>query len=338
MASFPGANQPLSRRRSHHSIDIASLNPSAPTSPNTTTDPAPPAIPVLEQLLGFKSRTSYFSLYRPLNTWHQRTVLALAIILSLAAGAPLPIIGVIFGKIINHFPPDEDELQTRICQLLGVSVAYFFTTWGWATCWGIVGEIVSRGLREDLLKKAVGMEIAYFEIECPDIANRLTADTQTIHLGTSEKAGLFLQSVSYFIAAFTAGFFLNARLTGILFAAVVPAMLVVITFGSKVVAKYAREATEYSEKATSVAEGAITAVQVVQAFDALDKLADEHLKFMRPAIMKGASKAFAGALMLGLVYFVAYSANALAFWQGSQQIAEGSFRKDEGAGTVYTVV
>lgn len=139
----------------------------------------------------------------------------------------------------------------------------------------------------------------------------MTADTQTIHLGTSEKAGLFLQSVAYFIAAFTAGFALNARLTGVLFATVVPAMFVVITFGSKVVSKYAREAGEYSEKATSVAEGAITAVQVVQAFDALDKLTDEHLKFMRPAIMKGVKKSFAGALMLGLVYFVAYVGQTL---------------------------
>ncbi|RPB02034.1 P-loop containing nucleoside triphosphate hydrolase protein [Choiromyces venosus 120613-1] len=338
MASFPDANRPLSRRRSHHSIDITSLNPNTTTNPSTTLDPEPPAIPVLEQLLGLKLKTSYFSLYRPLNTWRQQTILALAIILSLAAGAPLPIIGVIFGKIINHFPPTEDELQTRIGQLLGVAVAYFFITWGWVICWGIVGERVSRGLREDLLKKAVGMDIAYFEVECPDIANRLTADTQTIQLGTSEKAGLFLQSVAYFIAAFMAGFILNARLTGILFAAVVPAMFVVITFGSKVVSKYAGQATEYSEKATSVAEGAITAVQAVQAFDALDKLADEHLKFVRPAIIKGAKKAFAGALMLGLVYFVAYSANALAFWQGSQQIAEGLFKGDDGAGTVYTVV
>ncbi|CUS14788.1 unnamed protein product [Tuber aestivum] len=338
MVSLPDANRPLSRRRSHHSIDIAPLSPDSTANPSTALDPRPPAVPVLERFLGSKFKTSYFSLYRPLNTWRQRTILALAIILSLAAGAPLPIIGVIFGKIINNFPPTEDELRTRIGELLGVAIAYFFTTWGWAICWGIVGERVSRGLREDLLKKAVGMDIAYFEIECPDIANRLTADTQTIQLGTSEKAGLFLQSIAYFIAAFTAGFVLNARLTGILFAAVVPAMFVVITFGSKVVSKYAVEATEYSEKATSVAEGAITAVQVVQAFDALDKLAGEQLRFMRPAIVKGAKKAFAGALMLGLVYFVAYSANALAFWQGSQQIAEGLFRKNEGAGTVYTVV
>lgn len=91
--------------------------------------------------------------------------------LALAAGIPLPLIGVIFGKIINSFPPTEDEIKVRIGQLLGVAVAYFFITWGWATAWGVVGERVSRGLREELLKKAIGMEVGWFEVECPDVSS-----------------------------------------------------------------------------------------------------------------------------------------------------------------------
>lgn len=82
-------------------------------------------------------------------------------------------------------------------------------------------------------------------------------------------------------------------------------MFVVVYGGSRVVAKYAREAAEHSEKATGVAEGAITAVHVVQAFDAFDRLADEHLGYMAPAVRKGVKKAVSGAAMLGLVFFVA---------------------------------
>jgi ABC-type multidrug transport system fused ATPase/permease subunit len=115
-----------------------------------------------------------------------------------------------------------------------------------------------------------------------------------------------LQSVAYFIAAFTTGFILNAKLTGIMFAGVVPAMFLVVTFGSKFTSKYAAQASEHSGKATAVAEGAINAVQVVQAFDALDRLAEEHMEFMKPAVRNGIKKAFAAAGMLGLVYFVAY--------------------------------
>lgn len=137
------------------------------------------------------------------------------------------------------------------------------------------------------------------------IAQRLTADTQTIQLGTSEKAGLFIQAIAYFIAAFATGFILNARLTGILFVAVIPAMALVVCIGSSVVSKYAKSATEASQKGSAVAEGAITAVRVVQAFGALDRLTHEYLGFLGDAVRLGIIKSIAGAVMLGSVYFVA---------------------------------
>lgn len=90
--------------------------------------------------------------------------------LSLAAGVPLPIIGVLFGKMINGFPPDPHDLNVRLGQLMGVAVAYFAITWGWATCWGMIGERVSRGLREEVLEKAIGMDIGWFEVEGADVS------------------------------------------------------------------------------------------------------------------------------------------------------------------------
>jgi hypothetical protein len=34
-----------------------------------------------------------------------------------------------------------------------------------------VGEKVSRGLREMLLKKSMGMDMAWFEVDCPDVSS-----------------------------------------------------------------------------------------------------------------------------------------------------------------------
>lgn len=64
--------------------------------------------------------SSYFALYRPLQDVQSKVILVCGILLAIAAGAPLPIIGVIFSKIINSFPPTEDEVRTRIYQLLAV--------------------------------------------------------------------------------------------------------------------------------------------------------------------------------------------------------------------------
>lgn len=67
-----------------------------------------------------KTSSSYIALFRPLQDAQSRLILCCAVVLALAAGAPLPIIGVIFARIIDSFPPSEEEVQTRICQLLAV--------------------------------------------------------------------------------------------------------------------------------------------------------------------------------------------------------------------------
>jgi ATP-binding cassette subfamily B (MDR/TAP) protein 1 len=171
----------------------------------------------IKQILGLNPfKTSYFALYRPLDDARSRTILIMGILLAMAAGVPLPLIGVIFGRIINNFPPPADELRALISRLMLVAVGYFAVTWGWAVCWAVIGERVSRRLRERLLHRALGMDMAYFDTASPDISNILTEKTQTIQLGTSEKVGLFIASISYFVSAFAVGFSLNARLTGVM--------------------------------------------------------------------------------------------------------------------------
>jgi ATP-binding cassette subfamily B (MDR/TAP) protein 1 len=171
----------------------------------------------IKQILGLNPfKTSYFALYRPLDDLQSRTILALGIFLAMAAGVPIPLIGVVLGKIINNFPPSSDELRALLTRLMSVAVFYFVVTWGWAVCWGVIGERVSRKTRERLLRRALGMDMAYFDTVAPDMSSILTEKTQTIQLGTSEKVGLFIASISYFISAFTVGFMLNARLTGVM--------------------------------------------------------------------------------------------------------------------------
>ncbi|KAG4442384.1 hypothetical protein IFR05_002162 [Cadophora sp. M221] len=283
-----------------------------------------------------KSGSSYFALFRPLQDLQSRFILACGIVLAIAAGSPLPVIGVIFAKIIDSFPPSEEEVQKRISQLLGVACAYFVVTWGWAFCWGIVGARISRGLRTQMVNRALGLDQTFYETQCPDITSRLTVDAQTVQAGTAEKVGIFLQSVSYFLVAFIVGFSLNARLTGILFAAVIPSMTLVIVTGTSVLGAFSKAASERTTSAASVAEGAIKAVQVVQAFDAFESLTSDHQNHLRDAMRAGMKKAVAGAVLLGSVFFIAYAANALAFWQGARIIRDGD--GNGSAGTVYAIV
>jgi ATP-binding cassette subfamily B (MDR/TAP) protein 1 len=133
----------------------------------------------------------------------------------------------------------------------------------------------------------------------------LTVDAQTVQSGTAEKVGIFIQSVSYFVTAFIVGFVLNARLTGILFAAVIPSMMLVVITGTNVLNRYSKDAAESTTAASSIAEGAIKAVQVVQAFDAFESLTTDHRDNLKKAMNSGVKKAITGAVLLGSVFFIA---------------------------------
>jgi ATP-binding cassette subfamily B (MDR/TAP) protein 1 len=117
----------------------------------------------IRQILGFDPlKTSYFTLYRQLDDAGSKAILALGVILAILAGLPIPLIGVILGRIINNFPPTSDELKHLLYRLMSVAVGYFIVTWGWAVCWAVIGERVSRKTRERLLYRALGMDMAYF--------------------------------------------------------------------------------------------------------------------------------------------------------------------------------
>jgi len=313
----------------------------------------------IRQILGLNPfRTSYWSLYKTLTDFRSKSYLVLGTLLAIAAGMPLPLIGVILGKIINNFPPDEHELRTRLSQLMGVAVAYFLVTWGWSVCWAMVGERVSRKTREQLVERILGMDLAYFDTVSPDVTGTLTEKTQAIQLGTSEKVGLFIASISYFVTAFAVGFTLNARLTAMMyadyflhfellcsqiaykkkltptrFATVIPAMTTIVVCGTTFASKFSKQASSFTEKATIIAESAFKGVQIVQAFGVLDRLAEDHIVLLRKALRAGVKKSITGAVMLGSIYCIAYAANALAFWYGNH-LRQGSAE----AGTIYAVI
>lgn len=307
---------------------------------DTTLDPAHPrecgngalTKQVYQQLLGLNPfKGSFLSLYRNLDSTSERCTAIVGALLAAAAGVPLPIMFVIFGQIINSFPPPEDELETRIGQLLGVAAAYFVITTIYMSAFGRVGEKIAINLREKLLRCLLNLDQAYYDTHDLDVTSLLTAKIETIQVGTSEKVGIFIQSLGYFVAAFIVGFILNAKLTGILLAAVIPAMVIVVATGSSWVSRLSKKLSTCTEQANGVLESALRSVKVVQAFDFEDKIAEQHSSHLRDSAVSGIRKAIVAASMLGLMYFVAYAANGLAFYVGSGMAEHG------GAGTVYAV-
>ncbi|KAK5169886.1 uncharacterized protein LTR77_005864 [Saxophila tyrrhenica] len=290
-----------------------------------------------KQILGLNPfKGSYFGLFRTLDSTRDQAIAYCGVLFAIAAGVPLPIIGVIFAQIIGDFPPDEAALEDHIVQLIGIAVAYFVVTTAYTTFFARTGERIAIQLRRRLLRTLLYVDQAFLDVEDLDYNGLLRDSIDTIQVGCSEKVGIFIQSMSYFVAAFTVGFILNAKLTGILFAAVIPSMIAVVSLGSTSISKYTRRVTHHTEKANAVALSALRAVKIVQAFDMIANICQLHSDQLSESARLGLRKAIASALELGGAYFVAYAANALAFYVGSHMAAANEAGGD--AGTIYAVV
>ncbi|WFD18638.1 hypothetical protein MCAP1_000844 [Malassezia caprae] len=279
---------------------------------------------------------------------------------AIAAGVPLPIIGVLFGKMVNGFneqacaahslaPPDpaqQDEflqaVRHHVEQIITVAAVNFALIWIYTSCWSFLGERIVRRLRERYVRALLSQDMSYFDMLPPgEISTRLGENLIAVQNGTSEKVGILLSSIAYFVASYITAFLLLPVLAAQLIS-LVPAFLLVSLLGAHFVSRYTSRMSSHLSDATSIATEALQNLPIVQAFQAqapLGQLFHAHLGLVRRS---GMYRALSAATMLGCLFFVAYAANALAFHSGSRMVSDRMRTDGDDAantvGSVYTVI
>lgn len=285
-------------------------------------------------------------------------MLATAVVCALASGVPFPLIGIFFGQLLNDFnevtcveesgsgvSPDsaadyQGSVNDKILMIVYLAIAQFVTVYAHLTCWSMYGARLAQRLRERYLEKLLQQEPAYFdELPAGEVASRLSADIQTIRSGTSEKVGICLSSLAFFVTAYIVAFIKNYELAAMLLS-LIPAYFLMSLVGSHYIEKYSGLVVDHAATAASIASEALSNVVVVQAFGANNRLEAKFSDTLSASKREGLKKATAVGIQSGVLYFVAYSANGLAFWQGSRQIADAAAQGTGGTtvGATFTVI
>lgn len=293
--------------------------------------------------------SNYFSLYSVCD----RTDMILLIIGTIAAigsGVPLPLIGILFGQLIDGFnsagcgtggqPTNTtaflSSVNDKVSKIAIIAAVNFLLIWTYTTCWSNLGERIVRKMRKRYLRSVLRQDMTFFDTLKPgEVGTRLSADLLTIQNGTSEKMGILISSVSYFATSYIVAFVKLPKLAGQL-VSLLPAFAIVSVFGSRFVAKAQKNTSTHLSHAASLAAEALNNLAVVQAFGSQARLSNIYQSHLELARKQGTIKALAAALVMGSLFFVAYSANALAFFSGSNLIAESS--NPSTVGSVYTVI
>ncbi|KAJ5220435.1 P-loop containing nucleoside triphosphate hydrolase protein [Penicillium chermesinum] len=300
----------------------------------------------------FKKISGYASLLVACNPSKlDLTMLVVGFFSSIGSGVPFPIIGIIFGQLLDDFnsatcsvregtatsasqSSDQKSINKEILLIVYLAIAQFVLIYIHLTCWTMTGARLAQRLRENYLKNLLRQEPSYFDNLPPGaVASRLNSDIQTIRSGTSEKVGIVVSAVSFFITAYIVAFIKDWKLAAMLLS-LIPAYLLMSFVGSHYIEKYSGLMSDYAASAASIASEALSNIVVVQAFGANTRLEKKFSKELKSSESEGLKKAVAVGIQSGVLYFVAYGANGLAFWQASKSVAHSGAT----VGATFTVI
>lgn len=205
--------------------------------------------------------------------WPHRWLLAAAIASALAVAFLNVYIPAMLGAVVNVLAgirnnPGADfreEIQMPALTL----VSYFgqaLFTFLYIHLLAQVGEKVAAQMKQDLFVSIMKQDIAFFDRErTGELVNRLTVDVQDFKSSFKQTISGGLRAFTQIVGSAVSLLIISPQLTGLTLVCV-PAVVVGGTFIGSLLRKLSREAQAQVEKATLVAEEAISNIRTVRAF------------------------------------------------------------------------
>ena len=276
---------------------------------------------------------SYFHLFR-YATKKDHFIIAVSLLCAIIAGAittmPALFIGLLIGAIQDNWSggaaPDATSKElTRftiyfVYLFVGELVTCYIATVGFIR----TGIILSSRIREQYLSALLRQNIAFFDnIGAGEIATHITADSNLIRDGISEKVSIAVQCSSSIVTAFVIGFIKDWKLTLILASSPV-CICIILALSGIVLTKYRQRWLGETAEAGNIAEEVLSSIRTVVGLNAQSQLVSRYDRSLAKAERWAVMSRLISGSVLGSVYAVIYLAIGLGFWMGSRFLVSGS--------------
>ena len=280
-------------------------------------------------------KSSWKILYRfaTRNDW---IIIVISGVCAIAAGAALPLMTVVFGQLAGQFQDFflgvssraqfENTITHMVLYFVYIGIAEFIAIYISTVGFIYTGEHVSGKIRAKYLEAILRQNIGFFDkLGSGEITTRITADTNLVQDGISEKVSLTLNAIATFITAFVVSYVKSWKLTVILTSTVL-AITLAMGGGSSFIVKTSKQSLEAYGLGGSVAEEVISSIRNATAFGTQDKLAREYDKHLTQAEKYGYKQKKVLAIMVGLMFMIIFLNYGLAFWMGSRFLVDGEIK------------
>lgn len=227
-----------------------------------------------------------------------------------------------------------DDLCKNVLYFVYLGIAEFVTSYICTIGFIYTGEHITQKIREHYLEAILRQNIGYYDkLGAGEVTTRITADTNLIQDGISEKVGLTLTAISTFVTAFIVAYIKYAKLAAICTSTIV-ALVVIMGGGSRFIIKFSKLSLESYGAGGTVAEEVISSIRNATAFGTQDKLAKQYETHLRVAERWGMRLQMALGMMVGAMFGIMYLNYGLGFWMGSRYLVA----REVNVGQVLTIL
>ncbi|KAF3673090.1 ABC transporter B family member 19 [Capsicum annuum] len=279
--------------------------------------------------LAFKDQASSFARLAKMNSpeWSYALIGSIG---SVICGSLSAFFAYVLSAVLSvYYNPDHAYMSKQIAKycylLIGVSSAALIFNTLQHYYWDVVGENLTKRVREKMLAAVLKMEMAWFDQEENDssrIAARLSLDANNVRSAIGDRISVIMQNSALMLVACTAGFVLQWRLALVLIG-VFPVVVAATVLQKMFMKGFSGDLEAAHAKATQLAGEAVANVRTVAAFNSETKIVNLFDSSLQTPLRRCFWKGQIAGSGYGIAQFLLYASYALGLWYASWLVKHG---------------
>ncbi|KAH9325334.1 hypothetical protein KI387_005512, partial [Taxus chinensis] len=243
---------------------------------------------------------------------------------SMACGAISALFAYILSAVLSiYYNPDPSYIKNEIKKycfvLIGVSFVALVANALQHSFWDIVGENLTKRVREKMLAAILRNEVSWFDREennSSQVAARLASDATNVRSAIGDRISMIVQNSALILVACAIGFALQWRLALVLIA-VFPVVVAANLLEKMFMKGFGGDLEGNHAKASMIAGEAVGNVRTVQAFNSERKIVELLRAKLDAPLKKCFWKGQIAGSGFGLAQFLLYASYAIGLWYAS---------------------
>ncbi|KAI3743442.1 hypothetical protein L1987_61151 [Smallanthus sonchifolius] len=279
--------------------------------------------------LQFKEQASSFWRLTKMNS-PEWTYALIGSVGSVICGSLSAFFAYVLSAVLSVYYNQDHEYMVKeigkYCYLLiGVSSAALIFNTLQHCFWDVVGENLTKRVREKMLAAVLKNEMAWFdqeENESSRVAARLSLDANNVRSAIGDRISVIMQNSALMLVACTTGFVLQWRLALVL-VAVFPLVVAATVLQKMFMQGFSGDLEGAHAKATQLAGEAVANMRTVAAFNSELKIVNLFTTSLDGPLRRCFWKGQIAGSGFGVAQFLLYASYALGLWYASWLVKHG---------------